>query len=335
MSLILAVENSAQELLDACGPVETRGNLCKWSYSLTSSQYFAEVVDSLSKYLRIIGIVLAAYLINRLVRFFIRHSAKKLIKDKTRERYSKFKKVTGIARLETSETPSYRLVQRAETISTALRGIATFAIYSVAFLLVIQTFDIELGPLFAGAGILGVVIGFGAQTMIRDFLAGFFIIAEDWYGVGDIVDAGEASGTVEQVTLRATRLRDINGVVWNVPNGEIRRAGNKSQQWGRAVLDIGVALDTDIDFAQEVIKQAADDLASDEAHATEIIDEPEVLGVEEIGTDRIVIRVIVKTTPSSQWNVARELRARIKAAFDSNGIDLPPAVSPRETGPTL
>jgi len=335
MTSIFVAQASAEELLNACGPQETRGSLCRWAYELTSSQYFAEIIDTFAKPLRVVGILLGAYLVNRLVRFFIRRSAKNLIKEKTRERYSKFKRKTGLSRLETSETPSYRLVQRAETISTALRGIATFAIYALAMVLIIQTFNIELGPLFAGAGILGVVLGFGAQTMIRDFLAGFFIIAEDWYGVGDIVDAGEASGTVEQVTLRATRLRDINGVVWNIPNGEIRRAGNKSQQWGRAVLDIGVALDTDIDFAQEVIKEAADQLASDEAHATEIIDEPEVLGVEAIGTDRIVIRVIVKTTPSSQWNIARELRARIKTAFDSRGIELPPPASPRETGPTL
>jgi small conductance mechanosensitive channel len=170
------------------------------------------------------------------------------------------------------------------------------------------------------------VIGFGAQSMIKDFLAGIFIITEDWYGVGDVVNAGEASGTVEQVTLRSTRLRDEFGTVWHIPNGVIERAGNKSQQWGRAVLDIAVAITTDIDVAQRVIKETADELANDVQYATEIIAEPEVLGVEEIGADRIVIRAIIKTTPASQWTIARELRARIKIAFDAQGIDLPPVL---------
>lgn len=133
-------------------------------------------------------------------------------------------------------------------------------------MLIVSTYNIELGPIFAGAGLLGIVIGFGAQTMIRDFLAGVFIIFEDWYGMGDFVDAGHASGTVEQVTLRSTRLRDVYGVVWYVPNGEIVRAGNKSQQWGRAVLDIGVALDTDIELAQRV-DQTADILTKDVNHS--------------------------------------------------------------------
>lgn len=319
--------DSAQELIDACGPKETRGNLCNWAYSLTSSKDAAGFFDSLSKPVTIIGIIVGAYILNRIVRFFIRISVNNLAKQKSRDRLTKFKKRTGLSMLETSETPSYRLVQRSNTIGTALRGITTFLISITAFLMILKVYEIQLGPIFAGAGIIGIVVGFGAQSMIKDFLAGIFIIVEDWYGVGDVVDAGEASGTVEQVTLRATRLRDQYGVVWHIPNGVIQRAGNKSQQWGRALLDIGVALDTDISLAQRVIKETADALASDESHATDIIDEPEVLGVEEIGTDRIVIRVIVKTTPSSQWKIARELRARIKLAFDENGIDLPPAVA--------
>lgn len=321
-------ERTPGELLEACGPPETRGSLCEWAYTLTSSSYFAQSADTVSKPVRVIAIIVIAYLANRVTRFFIRRSVKNLAKEKSRERLYKFKRRTGLSKLETSENPSYRVVQRAETIGSALRGIATFTITTIAILAILQTYHIALGPLFAGAGLIGVVVGFGAQSMIRDFLAGFFLIVEDWYGVGDVVDAGEARGTVEQVTLRATRLRDEYGVVWHIPNGVIQRAGNKSQQWGRALLDIGVALDTDLDFAQQVIKDAADELASDPNYVTEVMDEPEVLGVEEIGTDRIIIRVIVKTTPSSQWKIARELRAKIKIAFDANGIDLPPPVAP-------
>jgi len=315
------------ELQEACGDEATRGTLCEITHNLTNSQYAAEIADAISKPVRVILIIILAYLANRIIRFFIRRSVVNLAKDKSRDRLVKFKKRTGLSKLETSQTPSYRTVQRAETIGTALRGVATFSIITATILLIVATYNIELGPIFAGAGLLGIVIGFGAQTMIRDFLAGIFIIFEDWYGVGDVVDAGQASGTVEQVTLRATRLRDVYGVVWYIPNGEILRAGNMSQQWGRALLDIGVALDTDIDLAQRVIKETADQLSSDPIHATEIIDEPEVLGVEEIGTDRIVIRVIVKTIPSAQWKIARELRARVKSAFDENGIELPPPMA--------
>lgn len=293
-----------------------------------SYTFAAEFTDVVNKVGIVFLVILAAYVINLIVRFIIRRSVKNIAKDSSRARINKIKKRTGITRLETAENPSYRTVQRAQAIGTALRGIVTFTVVIIAFLLILKIFDVKLGPLFAGVGLVGIALGFGAQSMIKDFLSGFFIIVEDWYGVGDVIDAGEASGTVEQVTLRATRLRDINGIVWHIPNGVIQRAGNKSQQWGRALLDIGVALDTDLDLAQRVIKETADTLVHDKKFATEIIDEPEVLGVEEIGTDRIVIRVIIKTTPAAQWNVARELRARIKVAFDESGIDLPPAVAP-------
>ncbi len=320
--------SDAQELQDACGEEDKRSGLCTVVYDATHSQYAADVADTLSKPSRVLLIIVVAYIANRIVRFFIRRSVKNLAKESSRARLRTFKKRTGLARLETSENPTYRTVQRAHTIGSALRGVATFAIVLTATLMILSTYNVKLAPIFAGAGLIGIVVGFGAQSMIKDFLSGIFIIIEDWYGVGDVIDAGEASGTVEQVTLRATRLRDQYGVVWHIPNGVIQRAGNKSQQWGRALLDIGVALDTDIDYAQVVIKETADELAADVNHSTEIIDEPEVLGVEEIGTDRIVIRVIIKTTPASQWKIARELRARIKIAFDERGIELPPPTPP-------
>lgn len=316
-----STDNSAQELLNACGDKANRGNLCKWVYNLTSSQRAAEVVNSFSKPLRVLIIVIVAYLLNRVMRLVVKRIIKRLSNDSAHDKFRTFKRRTGLSRLETSDTPSGRAVQRAKTIGSALRGVGTFFIFTFAIVLILQTFNVKFAPLFAGAGILGVVIGFGAQSMIKDFLAGIFIIFEDWYGVGDVVDLGVASGTVEQVTLRSTRIRDQFGVVWYMPNGEIVRAGNKSQQWGRALLDIGVALDTDLDYAQKVIKKTADKLAKD--RATEVLGEPEVLGIEEIAVDRILIRVIIKTIPAAQWSIARELRLRIKAAFDKAGIVLP------------
>ena len=179
---------------------------------------------------------------------------------------------------------------------------------------------IDLGPLLAGAGVLGVAIGFGSQSLVRDFLSGTFILVEDQFGVGDIVDVGEASGTVEAVSLRTTRLRAIDGTVWHVPNGEIRRVGNMSQHWSRALLDIEVAYDTVVEHARSVIKRVADAVwAEDDG----VLEEPELWGVEQLGANGVMLRLVVKTTPSQQWRVSRELRERIKVAFDEEGIEIP------------
>jgi small conductance mechanosensitive channel len=155
---------------------------------------------------------------------------------------------------------------------------------------------------------------------VKDFLSGMFMIVEDQYGVGDVIDTGVASGTVEGVSLRTTRLRDAEGVVWHIPNGGILRVGNKSQQWARALLDIPVAYDADLTAATDAIRRAADAVAADPAFARFVIDEPEVLGVEQVTNDQIVIRLGVKTQPLEQWRVARELRARVKGALDDVGI---------------
>ena len=182
----------------------------------------------------------------------------------------------------------------------------------------------SLAPLIAGAGVAGVALGFGAQTIVRDFLTGFFMLVEDQYGVGDVVDVGEITGTIEKVTLRTTVLRDVNANVWHVPNGEISRVGNMSQLWSRAVLDIEVAYDTDLRLAQGVIQRVADEVWRDPDFTEgDIIDPPEVWGIESLGADGVAIRLVVKTDPAEQWIVARELRLRIKEAFDAAGIEVP------------
>jgi moderate conductance mechanosensitive channel len=194
----------------------------------------------------------------------------------------------------------------------------------IAGLMALGTLGINLGPLIAGAGIVGVAVGFGAQNLVRDFLSGIFMLLEDQYGVGDVIDLGAASGAVEGVGLRTTRVRDIDGVLWHVPNGEIRRVGNKSQGWSRAVLDVEVAYSNDLATATRVIKQTADGLwRDDEEFAPLILEEPEVWGVEALSPNGVVVRLVVKTRPLEQWKVERELRARIKAAFEREGVELP------------
>jgi small conductance mechanosensitive channel len=148
-----------------------------------------------------------------------------------------------------------------------------------------------------------------------------FILVEDQFGVGDIVDLdGQTSGTVDAVSLRTTRLRSVDGTLWHVPNGEIRRVGNKSQHWSRALIDIEVAYDTDLDHAEAVIARVADEIATGDA---DVIEQPEVWGVEQLGANGIVIRLVVKTRPSEQFRVSRELRRKIKAVFEEEGIEIP------------
>jgi small conductance mechanosensitive channel len=224
--------------------------------------------------------------------------------------------------LEASPMLSERRRQRAETIGSVLRSVATLVVFTVAGAMVMAELGFDLGPVLASAGIVGVAVGFGAQNLIKDFLNGMFMILEDQYGVGDVIDAGEATGTVEAVGLRSTRLRDVAGTVWHIRNGEIVRVGNKSQGWARAVLDIPVALDTDVTHVRSVVKAAADEVWQEEEWSDKVVEEPEVWGVEELGASGLVIRLAVKTAPLEQWAVARELRERVKGAFDREGISI-------------
>ena len=175
----------------------------------------------------------------------------------------------------------------------------------------------------ASAGIAGIAFGFGAQSLVKDFLSGMFMLVEDQYGVGDIIDVGLATGVVEGVGLRTTRLRDVNGTVWYVPNGQITRVGNKSQEWARALLDVTVAYEADVRETEATIKAVADEMWQDDDWRSKLLDEPEIWGVENLGPNGIDIRVVIKTKPSEQFGVMRELRTRIKEALDAHAIGIP------------
>lgn len=223
----------------------------------------------------------------------------------------------------TPATAAARRRQRAETIGSVLRSIASILIFGVAFTTILSEVGLDLGPILASAGILGVALGFGAQNLVKDFLNGIFMTIEDQYGVGDAVDLGEASGIVETVGLRVTRLRSVDGTVWHVRNGEVLRVGNMSQGWSRALLDVSVAYGTDVDHAEDVIERVAREAWESEKVGPFILDEPEIWGVERLGADGIDIRLVIKTAPLEQWKVARELRHRLKDAFDAEGIEIP------------
>ncbi len=299
-------------LLETCG--QDPSWVCQQVLESTDgNEFLARGADFLlAKPLQIVLILLGAWVVTRLVRRGVDRFVARVRSGESM-----------VARLAQDDYARIRTNARATTISQVLRSVATAIVYGIAVLLVLGEIGINLGPLLAGAGIAGVAIGFGAQSLVKDFLSGVFMIVEDQYGVGDVVDLGDASGTVEAVTLRSTRLRDVNGTVWHVPNGTVQRVANKSQQWARALIDVSVSYGTDVRHASDVIKGVADALWHDDDWTSCVLEEPEVWGVESLGADGIVIRLVVKTKPAEQWKVMRQLRVRIKDAFDAEGIEIP------------
>ena len=316
---MLFAATNAQQLTDACGADPSW--LCRTSLDVTGSETAARVIDAvLGKPLAIAGIVLVAIIVNRIARRAIKRGLRTLNSGTVKERLGAVRRATPDALLETGET-SLRAEQRIEALSSVLSSVTSFIIFVVAGLMILGELGINLAPLLAGAGIVGIALGFGAQSLVKDFLSGIFILVEDQFGVGDIVDLDTTTaGTVEAVSLRTTRLRSVDGTVWHVPNGDIRRVGNMSQHWSRALLDIQVAYGTDLDHAKAVIERVAGEVAEGDKA---VLEAPDLWGVEQLGVNGVTLRLVVKTTPSEQWRVSRLLRERIKAAFDAEGIKIP------------
>lgn len=319
--LTFATSNADElELVNACGPPGKQAWLCSTVHDITGSARASQVADDLAKPFRILVILLVAYLLVRVTRLIVRRVVKRLARDDASDQIAKLRRRTGVALLDTGPVPSVRRALRAETIGAVFRSLVSALIWATALVMILNAVSVNLAAIGIGASIMGVAVGFGSQALVRDFISGLFMLVEDQYGVGDVIDTGLATGTVEGVSLRTTRLRDIEGVVWHVPNGEIRRVGNKSQQWARAILDVAVAYDSDLAVAQAAIQRAADELVADPAFASLVTGEAEVLGVEQVTNDQVLMRLGVKTKPLEQWKVARELRVRVKAALDAEGI---------------
>ncbi|MFD6874466.1 MULTISPECIES: mechanosensitive ion channel family protein [unclassified Streptomyces] len=212
--------------------------------------------------------------------------------------------------------------QRSEAIGSVLRSVASFLILGTAALMVLAALKIDLAPLLASAGVAGVAIGFGARNLVTDFLSGVFMIMEDQYGVGDKIDAGVASGEVIEVGLRVTKLRGDNGEIWYVRNGEIKRIGNLSQGWATAAVDMQVKPTENLAHIREVVQEVADSLAKESPWDERLWGPVEVLGLDEVLLASMTVAVAAKTMPGQQFSVERELRWRIKEAFDAAGIKI-------------
>jgi small-conductance mechanosensitive channel len=310
---------SAGQVRVTCG--QDPSWVCRSVLDWTGNRTLAEVADFIiGRPLKIIAILVIAWVVNRLARRGVKGVLRTLRSGALQERVGSLRAATPAALLQTSEH-SLRAEQRIDALASVLRSLVTFVIYGIALFMVLGEVGIQLGPLIAGAGILGVALGFGSQSLVKDFISGVFILVEDQFGVGDIIELdGQTSGVVDAVSLRTTRVRSVDGTLWHVPNGEIRRVGNKSQHWSRALIDVEVAYDTDLDHAEAVIAGVAHELAGADE---DVIEDPEVWGVERLGAHGISIRLVVKTRPSEQFRVSRELRRRIKAAFDREGIEIP------------
>ncbi len=310
-------------LSDSCSDGEA---ICEWVYTETGNQRLATASDwFLGKPLALIGLVVLGLVIRWVLHRGIDRVVKRAETGMLPNRVSRA--VTGGrvgAALNLHEAAADdRRVQRAQTMGTLLKSIVTGVVLAAVSTMMLSEIGVDIAPIIASAGILGIALGFGAQSLVSDFLSGIFMIFEDQYGVGDEVDLGEAIGTVEAVSLRVTRVRDVNGTVWYVRNGEILRVGNMSQNWARTVLDISVAYGEDIARVQRVLAEIAHDLWEDEDFKGRVIEEPSVWGVQDLTPDAVVLRVALKTAPLEQWAVAREMRQRIKARFDHEGIEMP------------
>ncbi len=315
-----------EQIVSACEveAVDEAGLVCRNVYTWTENDLLARVADWLATVpLRILIIFVIALVVNRLVRRAIGSFVANMTDDGGQEARSRLRKYTPKPLQSTTAVQPLRAASRAQTIGLVLKSTASIVIYSIAVITALAEVGINLAPLIAGAGIVGVALGFGAQSLVKDFLSGLFMLAEDQYGVGDVIDVGEAVGTVEVVNLRTTKLRGVDGTVWHVPNGEIRRVGNMSQQWARALLDVEVAYSTDLGKAEQVVKEVADKLWREDTWRVDILEEPEIWGIQTLGASGIAIRLVVKTQPGRQWAVSRELNRRIKDRFDEEGIEIP------------
>ena len=311
------------------------GTWCERFYDWTSSDFLARSADAIVSATLSIALIVALAL---LARYLLHRAIHRIVDGATSSRLSRLVNRAPRPRVGDTTPVSQRRDQRARTIGSVLRSISSAVVLVVAAIMIVDEFGVSLAPILASAGIVGVAVGFGAQNLVRDFLSGVFMLLEDQYGVGDIVDLGEANGVVEAVGLRITTLRDINGTVWYVRNGEILRVGNKSQGYAVAVVDLPLAHNADVAEATALAGRTAIERVTGEDIAEDVLEPVEVLGVERVGPEGLTLRLTVRVSPGRQFAVQRALNAAITEAFDAASVPRPALFtgpgSPGGAGPT-
>jgi moderate conductance mechanosensitive channel len=321
LAVVAAAENTS--VVPSCVTTDTT-SLCARVYEASGLDWLAANADALiEKPATILLVVVLAAVVRLLLHRSIRRLTDRTATGAVPTVLRPWRNRARQADPDGVEQIVARRSQRAEAIGSVLRSFASIVVLGIAVVLVLGELGINLAPIIASAGVIGVALGFGAQNLVKDFIAGIGIILEDQYGVGDVVDLGEATGTVEAVGLRITRLRDVNGVVWYVRNGEVLRVGNRSQGYAQVVIDMPVAHDTDLELCRRLMQEVADTMAADEEWSPVLLAEPESLGVEQITAEGVTMRVQVRATNADQWRVARALRMRLKERLVAAGIRTP------------
>lgn len=284
------------------------------------AQYWADNWDIIVGKLIAIAVILAiAFLIRWILHFVIDRVVNRIVSGVKRKQ-----DVTDTQALQASPLAAVRVVQRTRTLGTVLRNIVNVTLFIIVTLMIVNVIDTSILGSFALLGAaIGAGLGFGAQNIVKDVLNGLFMVVEDQVGVGDVVDLGPATGIVEDVQIRITKVRDVNGTLWFVRNGEILRVGNMSQGWARVILDLAVPYDADVEAVEAEMLRTAVELSQSGKWRSRVLEKPEIWGLESISDDAMVIRIVMKVRTSSKDDVARELRTRLKHSLDAMDVKLP------------
>jgi moderate conductance mechanosensitive channel len=295
---------------------------------IANQTFLNDVTDSMGELvIKLVALLIIAIVLLFVVRISVKrfvNAAVKRAQDRAPEISQRAENTEDLSQLVMEQ----RTVQRSKAVGQIVRSVLSLIIWSVTVIMVLSILGINVAPILASAGVAGVAIGFGAQTLIKDFLAGIFIIFEDQYGIGDIVDLGPAVGTVEEVGLRITRLRDLGGVVWYVRNGEILRVANRSQGWTLAIVDVPVAYNEDLERVRQVVDKVGQEMLEDPQYFGQLLGIPTYAGVEQVTGDAVFLRIVAKTAPDQPIQMARIIREKLKMAFDESGIRVPVLARP-------
>ncbi len=282
-----------------------------------------EGLERLETPLRILLVLVIGSLVLWLIRATITRTVRRIDRGRTvlRQRAKRLIARGGKYSPPTTDPlVSARRSLRANTLASVLRSGATLVVALVIITVILTILDVNLAPLIASAGVVGVALGFGAQTLVKDYLSGVAILIEDQYGIGDVIDLGDVSGTVEEVGLRVTQVRDFNGTLWYMRNGELMRVGNLTQGWSRAIVEVRVDPDENIAHVQDALRMAASRVAEDPDLGPVILGPAVVSGIEDLTAESAMLRILAKTAPARQWEVARALRGAVKDVFAAEGI---------------
>jgi moderate conductance mechanosensitive channel len=303
----------AQSVTDVCpgrGEDAAPDLLCELLLDWTGNEFVARAAGTIEVLLRVLVLLVLAYVLTRVIRAAISRFGRSM------ERRIEARLVRG-ERRGTLDVERYRLrrFQRLNASVGVVRGVAGAVVWTIALFAILDAVGVPLQPILAGAGLAGIVLGFGAQQLVRDVLAGIAMLIEDQYGVGDWIEVDGRIGQVERVGIRATSFRDLDGIMNHVLNGYLQRVGNLSQEWSRSLLDIPLALDSDVPTAKAIIHKVATELREDPVWGGDIIGPPEVWGVQDFGPEGLTIRLVMPTKPMANWDINRQLRERLHHAF--------------------